>query len=442
MAIIYLRSTDGNNSDNGSTWALAKATFSGATGASGVDAPGDVIYVSQSHIENGAGAYTFAFAGSEGNPEALICVNDSAEPPTALATTALFTAVGNIGFTATYYVYGIICQSGTGGNSHNLGNSSNRQVKYEQCEFRTTGTNTNSGVIFNSATNSASRTIMINCRYKFSHASHGLAVGGLLHEIGGSFSSGTTAPTTLFKSLGPGIVLFEGTDFTNLGTSFNVSIPPINGLRLILRRAKFASGWSGGLISSAVAAPARISMYNYTIGTTDFMVWIEDFSGVIKSETTLVMTNGASDGITAYSWKMVSNSNVEPLLTHLISDEMVIWSDAVGGSPDLQKTITVNILHDSATNLTNDEVWLEVQYLGSNSTGRGSYASDRKADTLATAADQDSSSEAWTTTGMSNPNKQKLVVTVTPGQKGFYSCRVVLAKASKTIYVDPAPVLS
>ncbi len=63
--------------------------------------------------------------------------------------------------------------------------------------------------------------------------------------------------------------------------------------------------------------------------------------------------------------------------------------------------------------------------------------SDRRATPLTTPADQTAGSATWTTTGLTNPNKQRLVVTFTPQKKGWMIGRVYLAKGSKTIYVDP-----
>jgi hypothetical protein len=409
--------------------------------AQSIDAAGDTIWVSQAHTETGAGNLAPAIAGTDTAVEAILCGNDGAEPPTTLATTAAINTAGNLSWGAAAYYYGLVCTTTTGG-SHQLNNTNTRQQRMEQCTFRINASSNLYSVIFNSSGSGGGRIALRDCRYKFGHAGQGWAIGGYVHEINGSFEGGTTAPTTLIKSTGVGTTLVEGTDFSNLGTGFNVTVPPVAGQHLTLRRVKFAASWAGALISAALTTPVRVSMYNYMIGSTVYGLWIEDFAGVIKSETVIVMDNGASDGVTAFSWKMTSNANAEPLLTHLISDEMVIWSDTVGGSPAISRTITVNILHDSATNLTDNEVWLEVHYLGSSSSALGSYANDRKADTLATAADQTASSEGWTTTGLSNPNKQKLSATITPGQKGFYICKVVLAKPSKTIYVDPAPVLS
>ena len=97
----------------------------------------------------------------------------------------------------------------------------------------------------------------------------------------------------------------------------------------------------------------------------------------------------------------------------------------------------IEILHDSVTNLQDDEVWLEVEYLGTAGFPLSLFASDRMTDILSTPADQTTSSVAWTTTGLTNPNKQKLAVTFTPQEIGVVRCRVALAKPSYTVYVDP-----
>jgi hypothetical protein len=181
-------------------------------------------------------------------------------------------------------------------------------------------------------------------------------------------------------------------------------------------------------------------MYNCDSGNTNYRLWIEDYCGNVKTETTLIKSGGATDGSTHISWKMASNGNASYSVQPLYSDAIAVWVE-VGSPTSATVTVTVEILHDSATNLKNDEVWLDVAYLlsgiGSPVTYLGTYASDAKADFAATAADQDSSSVSWTTTGMTNPNKQKLVATFMPERTGFVYCRVALGKASKTIYVDP-----
>ena len=62
---------------------------------------------------------------------------------------------------------------------------------------------------------------------------------------------------------------------------------------------------------------------------------------------------------------------------------------------------------------------------------------DAAASYLSSAADQESSGETWDTTGMTNPNKQRLAVSITPREEGVIHATVRLAKASKTVYVCP-----
>ena len=160
--------------------------------------------------------------------------------------------------------------------------------------------------------------------------------------------------------------------------------------------------------------------------------------GSIKSETTIVKTSGASDGVTPLAWKMVTTANAEYPLLPLESGETTFWNDTTG----VAKTLTVDIIHDSLTALKDDEVWLEVQYLGTTGFPLGSFINDCKAGALTTAAAQTASTATWTTTGLTNPNKQKLEVTLTPQEKGYYIARVNLAKQSYTIYTDPLIVVT
>ncbi len=73
MAVIYLRSTDGSDADNGSTWALAKATLAAALTAAGA---GGTVYVSQVHAETQAGAMTLTSPGTEASPVRVICARN------------------------------------------------------------------------------------------------------------------------------------------------------------------------------------------------------------------------------------------------------------------------------------------------------------------------------------------------------------------------------
>ena len=203
--------------------------------------------------------------------------------------------------------------------------------------------------------------------------------------------------------------------------------------KVIIRNSKLPASWTGALWSAAQTKPGMSAeMYNTDSGDTNYRIWLENWVGSTKTETTIVRSGGANDGTTTISWKMVSNSNAEYPLLALKSPEIVKWNDTVGSSI----TATIEIVTDNVT-LTDAECWIEIQYLGNSGFPVSVFVNDAKADILATAANQGSSSVTWTTTGLGTPVKQKLSVTFTAEEKGFLHAIVHLAKASTTVYVDP-----
>ena len=432
MADIYVRSTDGSDSDNGSTWGLAKATL---VGAAAIDAAGDAIYLSQSHAESG-GAVVAVFAGTMANPVKIIAGNDSAEPPIAVSAASLISS-SSITLSGSYYLYGLTLQAATSilPNAQSASNS----VTLDHCSLITTGTTAGGFFSIGSANNFTQKAVLLDCTYKFSGSSNiGCATAGVVEIKGGSFVSGTSTPSAgVFAGANDRTgsrLLIDGLDMTNLASTVNIFRTFVSPGLFQIRNSKLPASWSGSLCNATpLATGQRFEMHNCDSGDTNYRLWVQEYSGSIKTETTLVRTGGASDGTTGYSLVMATTANANASVAPLVSPEVSIWNDTTGGS----KTVTVEILHDSATNLTDGEIWLEVQYLGTSGLPLGSFISDAKADILATAADQSASSETWTTTGMSNPNTQKLSVTFTPQEKGYIQAKVYLAKASKTVYVDP-----
>lgn len=446
MANIFVRSTDGNDADNGSTWALAKATLGGAAA---IDAAGDTIFVSDNHAESISGAgILLSLAGTKASPTRLLCVDDAGDPssPTTLAATA--TAVcdngggpADIQITGDVYVYGISFRSGLNFNTNiyqgsNGGDGGHRQV-YERCQFRQASGGF--GTIFLSPGNAeADDYVWKNCDVSFSGASCVISVqSGRLRWEGGSVLAGSSAAqTSLFRqdaAVRGGFVLVSGVDLSNLPAAAALTTFGGSASQIVFRNCKLPASWSGGLVSGTLGVGNRAELYNCDSGSTNYVLWVEDYAGSVKHETTLVRTGGTSDGTTALSWKMAGSANAKFPLTPLRSPEIARWNDTVG----VPLTVTVDVLHDSVTNLKDDEVWIEVQYLGTSGVPLSSFTSDAKASVLATAADQTASSSAWTTTGTTNPNKQKLSVTFTPQKKGQIRAVVHLAKASYTVYVDP-----
>lgn len=440
MATRYVRSTDGSDADNGTTWALAKATLNGMDV---IDTAGDIIYVSQAHSESGIPSIALPTgSGTRVSPVRCVAGNDAAEPPTALAGVLVpitVTDTGNIlSIAGNAYVNGFSLSS----TNLRCGVAQGVQV-IENLEFKCIN-NVSTGRI--SIGGARSRTEWRNVAVKFANAGQNIelanaANGAEFRWIGGSLLSGGTSPTSLFTSVavGGGSMLIEDVDFSNASAGVNIFDYVSQQItRMVIRNCKLPSSWSGALVLSIANLYGRASMYNCSAGSQNYKLWVQDAQGSIRDETTFIRSGGASDGTTGLSWKMVSSANSQYPVLPLFSDEIVYWNDTTGSS----KTATVHILRDSATNLKDNEVWLEVNYLGSSGQPLGTAITDCVASVVATAADQASSAETWTTTGMSNPNKQKLEVTFTPQMKGWVIARVALAKASTTLYACPKMVIA
>lgn len=430
----YLRSTDGSDADNGSTWALAKATLAGLAA---IDTAGDRLFVSQSHAESAAGIINVSFAGTLGSPTRLICANDAAEPPTAVATTATITGDGTITLqgAAAFYGYGISFTAGIGGNfTQNISVTMSGAV-FESCNFILNNIGASSQINLTGTTSARA----INCGFKFGNAAQSLRHDeGLLHIKGGSILSGGTSPTTFIAPAARSDFLIEGFDFSNAAAGLNLVAAIVAGATGKFRNCKLPASWSGVLHSATPGYGSVYEMFNCDSGDTNYRYRKATQFGTVQDETTIVRTGGASDGTTAWSLKMVTNANAVYPINNLSIPERVRWNSTVG----TPITVTVEFVHDSLTNLKDNEVWLEVEYLGTSGFPISSHISDAAATILTTAADQTTSAEVWTTTGLVNPNEQKLSVTFTPQEVGYIHYTVKLAKASTTIYADPKATIT
>lgn len=441
MANLFVRSTDGNDSDNGSTWALAKATLASALSAA---AAGDTIFVADAHAETAGSGVTITLTspGTAASPCRILCVDDTGDPssPTTLATTAVVeTTNTNIVFNGFAYVYGITFKAGNASVAAaqlRFISASPSFFELESCLLRIHDTHPSGGINVGNGSVSYSGLRLINTNIQFAEANQAffLNMNKTFEWVGGSLVLGT-APTAGLLLLGNGTafgrVLIRGVDLANLGSGPLAAVSGDFASVVRFEWCKLGSGFT--LTTGTLDGPQSVELVvdNCDSGDTNYKMARRSYMGNVDAEATIVRTGGASDGTTPLSWKLTSNSNTK-YHRELVSPDIFIWNETVGSSV----TLTAEIVTDNVT-LTDAEAWLEIEYLGTSGNPKASFASDRKANTLATAANQTTSSVTWTTTGLSTPTKQKLAVSVTPQEKGLIRARVVLAKASTTMYVCP-----
>lgn len=266
--------------------------------------------------------------------------------------------------------------------------------------------------------------------------------GGTLTAPNGVTALITFTATT--NTYGTANFIFEDVDLDAVGAGATatslVSLTNSTYLNILFSRCKLPSdaGFTVTSGSWVTRNQGKVRLHHCSSGNRYYDFYEESCEGSSQDETTIVRTNGASDGTTSQSIKMISSVSTADKYNGLESPPITVWNSAT-----TEKTFTVECIWDSATNIQDDEVWIELEYPANNTDGLGSVATDRCV-ILGTPADQAAGvgSGNWTTTGLTNPNSFKLSVTASPGKAGPVTARVYLAKASTTIYVDPLITIS
>lgn len=422
----------GSNTSPYNSWATAATTLQAAlTG----EVAGDRIFVANTHTESAA-AYTNAWdvAGTAASPCEIMCVDPANSPPTALSTGATFTTTsgGRIVFQYANYalVQGLtfVCS----GDLATLGGMY-YQARFKDCILRLTATSASLGL----NNNTPGLTVFENFTIRFATGGYIDGRGGMIWQ-GGGLEAGTASPSSLFQNIATGAeFLLEGLDLSAGASSMHICNSGARYSKFVMRNCKLPSGWTGSLVQGTVGDGGRYEMWNCDSGDTNYRMQINTFSGTIRTETTVVREDGASDGTTPISWRFDSNSSASYLVAPLESPEIVRWNETVG----TPITVSIETLV-STTALTDSDIWLDVQYLGTSGYPMSVKASDARVSSLTSAQTQDSSSSTWTTTGVTSPVKQTLSVTFTPQEKGMIIATVKVGKKSTTVYVCPKMIVS
>jgi hypothetical protein len=438
MTDYFLRSSDGSDASDGLTWANAKATLAGVFA---VCAAGDTVFVSDNHAETQASAMTLTSPGTAALPVRVLCVDDAGDPasPTTLATTATMSTTGsnNINFLGWAYYYGITFTAGntTANASILFSNTAAVGIIFEECELSIGGSNSLARIIVGDAASARARLLlrMINTDVRVTNAAHSFNIRDvhLVEWLGGTLL-GTVMTGGLFEVATGygGIVKCCGVDLSPLAANPIIDQASDWAGYVHLERCKLGTSFTFTTGTLAGHHSTHLFVDNCDSGDTNYKMAHRSYGGSVDHNITTYRSGGASDGTTPISWVMTASANVT-FHFPLYSPYVYIWNDTTGSSV----TITAEIVTDNVT-LTDAEAWIEVDYLGTSGFPTASFADDAKADTLATAANQTSSSVTWTA-APGTPIKQKLSKAVTPQEKGLFRARVAYAKASGTVYVCP-----
>lgn len=159
--------------------------------------------------------------------------------------------------------------------------------------------------------------------------------------------------------------------------------------------------------------------------------------GNLTRNAAVFRTGGANDGVTPFSWRVATNANLvdtRPLETFDLT--FFVPPAKVGVST----TVTVHTVTDNVT-LTDADCSLLV---GASVTASSTIHTftETKPDPLETPANLATSTEAWTTTGLTTPVYQQMVATFTPTRTGLHRLKVRVRRPSTTLFICPSPVIA
>jgi hypothetical protein len=433
MATYYVYSAAAG-SGTGADWANAFTTLAGAFSGK---AAGDIFYVADDHAETQASAMTLTSPGTIASPCKVICVRRSggSVPPVSadLTTTATITTTGanaitvNTGYT---HWYGITLSAGSGSTTVGTVFSQAGYNLLENCTLSAPGTSNGTNKLH---VNNAGQCVEL----KNSNVNFG-AVGDAINVAIGEFSwrGGTLTGAVLTTGLivsSPENCYIEGVDLSLLASGSTI-FRATTGIGRAIAMIKDCKLGSSVTVSATPTVVARlggaVQMVRCDSGATNYRTEKYAYTGTMTTETTIVRTGGATDGTTAIARKVVTTANAERMYPFELLP-ISIWNETTGSS------VTVTVECRGAAVPNTDEMWMDVEFLGTSGNPQGSITSTQ-ADILTTGTACTSSSASWG----GGTSSFKLTATVTPQHKGPITAYVKIAKVSSTFYVDPMITLT
>lgn len=441
--------------DNTVTWVTLGASFAAWSGpharlarayATTWGQAGNAYYIGDNHAETQASAITNTSNGTVANPTFAYCVDRAGSvPPVSadLKVTATITTTGNSAITnagAGTYHYGISFSAGSGAVNATviLNNTGSSNVTYENCKFIKAGTSASASAI-NPANQNSSRTTLINSTMQFGATGDSISAAGsstVVWKNTASAIAGATFPTS-FCLLGAVAINLQltGVDLSALGSA-NYFVGGTGANYTMAVNCKIGASATFGTTPTTPAGSIKNIICDSA--GTNYIQALYSYFGTLTQETTIVRTGGATDGTTPISHKLVSTSNSK-WVNPFESFPITIWNDSTTAITSL--TIYGTTTGGGVPN--NDDIWVEVEYLGSASTPQGSFITTTKANNLAASVTTNNSADGSTWGGGGAGNGFKIVVpSFTPGMKGPLNIAIKVAKASTTYYIDPEPEIS
>lgn len=428
---------------NFTAWAAPHARLANAF-TSNWGAAGNTFYLGDDHAETQSSTNNISNPGAVASPGPVFVYSVDHTASFPLGSGNLLsgasistTASAGLSINGTGYFYGITMNAGNStGNAVLSFGQGNSWQRWDSCALRRIGTGNNN---INMSSGGA-RYDLVNTTFQFGNVADQWSLGNnrVTWRNTSSAITGATLPTTFIvpQTQDGGVIVLEGIDVSALGSG-----------KTIVGASNGAGAYDVHLIDCKLNASATIaSTAGNPVGTRVYVTRSAAtgigyaqhqyaYEGTLDHETTIIRTGGASDGTTGISWKIVTTANSRWSLP-FEAPPISIWNSTLGNV-----TVTVYGIWGSGSVPNNDDIWIDVEYLGSSSTPLASLGSGTKANNLATGAALTSDSSTWG--GSTTPFKMAVLLSAPqPQLVGYLRIYVRAAKLSTTFYIDPLPVLS
>lgn len=423
------------------TWAKA-ATSINQLDAAVAFASGDIVYFGHDMQDQATNTANLTITGpTSGAPTVFISATTGSSPPAYQKGTGnqIDTTEGaySITFDGSFALYGIRAVSGAGIVCLNNGAKS---FYTENCNFcpaanagatlgnftpihnnpvidlTADGTTNRSGAVtlFNSQSSKITNISYINAAYRTGTVFTFAANPQIVEIVGGDFSG-----------------------FTNATTCEIANVTSLYG-PLTLINCKTAATWT-----AVTGTPGVGGVYKFIgCGSANQPVslYMGDKNGALVSSASIYRTGGQTIESTPTAWLATTNAAAT-----IHTPFYMEWIYGVISSTG-SKTFDLYVTNDTA-DLTNAEIWLEVEYKADASSGKWTLITDKPVTITDTATTQDDdTTSTWNGSGPAFTYKQKLSVTATVNTTGQFRARVCVGKASiassSNLYIDPQVTVS
>lgn len=377
-------------------WAAPLSTITQGTLWISNNGSGHTLLVGDDHLEQyNNSTSTFGGAALTTLPARIISIDhtSSSRPPVAAdlkAGATVQTIGGNTVSVNGQFVYydGFTFDSGVGSSS---GLSPALTAWYlKNCTVKSSATGASGRFILD-----GSKMVFDNTSIYFGHTTMTVEFTStsFIWKNSTILAAGSPVPTTFeFSVSSPAAVYFEGCDFSGIsGTLFPAGTATSQDVVHTLVDCRLHASVTIQTTPADRTGPAT-DVVRCSSDTKTYIQRRYWHNATLSEEATVIRTSGATDLTTSLAWKIATNSNVVAYQFPFEAFPVAEWNPTTGSNV----VVTMFGVVNAAALPNNDELWMEVEYLGNASYPLGSYVDSSKTNVLdsASALTADGSS-AW-----------------------------------------------